>query len=141
MGGGGGEYLVYLIQNVFASPGSPSPKCTTVFSTIPVCAPLKIPRSSAEQLIHLGYRHTRRDRGVGGSPNFFSHGNPNILGDIGGHAKFQNHSINPSGRKVCGTEEERRRKVITKIVDTSFCSHANGQRTQSARTKIITKEM
>ena len=41
-------YLVYLIQNVLVSPGT---KCTTVCTTIPVCTP--------EQLIHLGYRYTR----------------------------------------------------------------------------------
>jgi hypothetical protein len=73
-------------------------------------------------------------RGVGGSLNVFLHENPNILGDIGAHAKFQNRSINPFGRKVCGGEE---RKIILKIVDTLFRSNANGQCTHSAQTKKI----
>ena len=68
-----------------------------------------------------------------GSPKFCFNENLNLLGDIGAHAKFQNRSINPSGRKVCGTERKKR-KIITKIVDTSFRSHANGQCTHSART-------
>ena len=31
-------------------------------------------------------------------------------GDIGADAKFQNRSINPSGRKLCGTEERKEKK-------------------------------
>ena len=52
-------YLVYLIQNVLASPGSPGTKCTTVCTTMPACTPLELPHGSPEQLIHLGYRYTR----------------------------------------------------------------------------------
>ena len=35
-----------------------------------------------------------------------------------------NPTINPSGRKVCGTERKRNRKIIPNIVDTSFRCNA-----------------
>ena len=50
--------------------------------------------------------------------------------------KFLNHSINTSGKKVCGREKQKK-KLIIYIVDTLFCSHADGQHTYSTQTKII----
>jgi hypothetical protein len=48
---------------------------------------------------------------------------------------MQNPTIAPSGKKVYGGEE--RKKRITKIVDTSLRFNAQWQRTQSAWTKNL----
>ena len=40
------------------------------------------------------------------------------------------------GEKYVAQKKEERRKIITKIVDTSFRCNAYGQRTQSPRTKL-----
>ena len=41
------------------------------------------------------------------------------------------------GEKYVAQKEKKKRKIIPNIVDTSFRSNAQGQRTQSDRTKII----
>ena len=50
---------------------------------------------------------------------------------------MKNIHLCPSGRKVCGTEREKKeRKIITQIVDTLFCSHEAGQRMHSDQTNF-----
>jgi hypothetical protein len=50
-------------------------------------------------------------------PEIHFHKNPNILGDIGTHAKFQSPMITPSGRKVTTTERgEKERKTPLMMV-------------------------
>ena len=54
---------------------------------------------------------------MGGPPNYFP---PQILFfcDLRPHAKFQNPTITPSGRKVMAGERKREREKTPLIVDT-----------------------
>ena len=59
-----------------------------------------------------------KNRPSGFVPQIFVDPKSYFFCDLKLRAKFQNHRTTPSGRKVCGTEKKR--KIITKIVDTSF---------------------
>ena len=59
--------------------------------------------------------------------------------DLKPYAKFQNPRTTPSWRKVCDPERKERKKIIPKIVDTTFHCHAQWQRTHfpwTNKTKI-----
>ena len=67
------------------------------------------------------------------------HENPNILGEIRAHAKFQNCSINPSVRKVCGGERKKKNKLglsCAKLSSSLANSQANYARLLSSLSSL-----
>ena len=82
-------------------------------------------------------------RGLGGVPQIFFRHKSYFFCELGPHTKFHNPRTTPSGRKVCDPERKKKerkkkeeRKIMPKIVDTTFPLQRQGQRTHFARTKI-----
>ena len=69
----------------------------------------------------------------GGSPPSFFWLNLIFFCDLERHAQIQNRRQTPSGRKVCGRKEERRRIMPSLVATTSSLARTHNVRTHSLR--------